>query len=172
MKKLIPVLLLLSVIFTGCNSDTIYTPLYNGKKLIIGVIGNFPKVREENVKFKHINFDKMEESKNLSSEFDAIFIKKEHLSEAANRKYLAIYKQLGLPFFFIDSKKDYIVIINGEISYEDAPDIVDQSYATGILGENHFCGYGLYNNKVNESNIKDIYTQIFNTIYSGKCFND
>jgi len=31
MKKIIPVLLLILVIFTGCNSDTIYTPLYHGK---------------------------------------------------------------------------------------------------------------------------------------------
>ncbi|MEH7402981.1 hypothetical protein V7148_18585 [Gottfriedia acidiceleris] len=56
MKKIIPVLLLILVIFTGCNSDTIYTPLYHGKNLMIGVIGKFPKVREENVKFKKINF--------------------------------------------------------------------------------------------------------------------
>ncbi|KQL37896.1 hypothetical protein AN960_15195 [Bacillus sp. FJAT-25509] len=172
MKKIIPVLLLILVIFTGCNSDTIYTPLYNGKKLIVGVIGNFPKVREENLKFKHINLDKIEESKNLSSEFDAVLIKKEHLSEAANHKYLAIYQHSGLPFFFIDSKKSFVLIINGQISYKDAPDMVEQSYAEGILDENHFCGYGLYNDKVNDGNIKDVYTQIFKTIESGKCFND
>ncbi|MFF2879064.1 hypothetical protein ACFVR2_22475 [Gottfriedia sp. NPDC057991] len=172
MKKIIPVLLLILVIFTGCNSDTVYTPLYHGKKLFIGVIGKFPKVREENVKFKKINFDKMEESKNLSSEFDAILIKKEHLSEAANRKYLTIYQHSGLPFFFMDSKKSFGLIINGKLAYKDAPDKVDQTYATGILDEDHFCGYGLYNDKVNDRNIKDVYTQIFNTIDSGKCFND
>jgi len=172
MKKIIPVLLLIIIIFTGCNSDTIYTPLYNGKKLIIGVIGKFPKVREANVLFKNINFDKMEESENLSSEFDAIIIKKEHLSEAANHKYLAIYQHAGLPFFFMDSKKSFVLIINGQLSYKDAPDKVDQDYATGILDENHFCGYGLYNDKVNDRNIMEVYTQIFNTIESGKCFND
>ncbi|SFC44298.1 hypothetical protein [Bacillus sp. UNCCL81] len=172
MKKIIPVLMLVLVILTGCNSDTIYTPLYDGKKLIIGVIGNIPKVREENVKFKHINLDKIEETKNLSSEFDAIIIKKEHLSKAANHKYLAIYQHSGLPFFFMDSKKSFELIINGQISYKDAPDMVDQSYATGILDENHFCGYGLYNDKVNDLNIKDVYTRIFKTIDSSKCFND
>jgi hypothetical protein len=172
MKKILPVLLLIFVMLTGCNSDTVYTPLYNGKHLIIGIIGNFPKVREENVKFKHINFDKIEDSKNLSSEFDAIFIMKKYHSEAANIKYIDVYKNSGIPFFFIDSKKDYIVIINGQLSYKDAPDNNDQSYATGIKDENHFCEYGLYNDKVNENNIKNVYTQIFTTINSGKCFNN
>ncbi|ODG91768.1 hypothetical protein BED47_21830 [Gottfriedia luciferensis] len=174
MKKIFPVLLLISIMLTGCNSDTVYTPLYNGKNLIIGVIGNYPKVREENVKFKKINFNKIEENKKLSSELDAVFIMKENHSEAANSKYEAVYKSSGIPFFFIDSTKSFEAIINGQLSFEDAPDRVDQSYATGILGNGkyQYCGYYLYNDKVNENNIKALYTQIFTTIESGKCFND
>jgi len=100
MKKIFPVLLLILIMLTGCNSDTVYTPLYNGKNLIIGVIGNYPKVREENVKFKKINFNKIEENKKLSSELDAVFIMKEHHSEAANSKYETVNgsEQATLPF--------------------------------------------------------------------------
>jgi len=90
MKKNFPVVLLILVFLTGCNSDSVYTPLYDGKNLVIGIIGNFPKVSEENVEFKKINFNKIDENKNLSSEFDAIFIMKVHLSEAANSKYAAV----------------------------------------------------------------------------------
>jgi hypothetical protein len=172
MKKLFPVLLLILVMLTGCKSDTVDTPLYDGKNLVIGVIGNSPKVREENVKFKNINFNKLEEGKNLSSAFDAIFIMKEHLSKAANSKYAAVYKNSGIPFFFIESTKSYIPFVNEHISYEDSPNIGDQTYATGYFqsgeGKDQYWFYGLYNDKVNENNIKDVYTRIFTTIESVK----
>lgn len=174
MKKYFPVVLLIFVMLTGCNSDTVYTPPYGGKNLVIGVIGSFPKVREENVKFKKINFNKIEKSKNLSPEFDAIFIMKEHLSEAANNKYASVYKNSGIPFFFIESTKSYVAFVNDQFSYENAPDLGDETYASGIyqLGEENYqyCGYGLYNDKVNDNNIKDVYTRIFNTTESGKCY--
>jgi hypothetical protein len=44
-------------------------------------------------------------------------------------------------------------------------------YATGYLqiGEaSKFWGYGLYNGKVNEPNIKDVYSRMFTTIESIK----
>jgi len=174
MKKIFPVLLLILVMLTGCNSDTVSTPLYDGKNLIIGVIGNLPKVREGNVKFKKIIFNKIEESKNLSSEFDAIFIKKEHLSEAANSKYANIYKHSGIPFFFIESKKSDIAFVDEpeQFSYEDAPDLGNPPpYAIGYpfgKGKNQYCAYE--NDKVNKNTIKDVYTRIFASIESGKCF--
>ncbi|MET3195224.1 hypothetical protein [Bacillus sp. OAE603] len=174
MKKYLPIVLLILVMLTGCNSDSVYTPPYDGKNLVIGVIGNFPKVREDNVKFKKINFNKIEEEKNLSSKFDAIFIMKEHLSEAANNRYAAVYKNSGIPFFFIESKKSYLAFVNEQFSYESAPDLGDPTYATGIYhfgkGKYQYCGYGLYNDKVNENNIKDVYSRIFTTTESGKCY--
>lgn len=172
MNKTIAFVLLILIMLTGCKSETVDTPLYNGKSLVIDVIGNSPKVREENVKFKNINFSKLEEDKNLSSEFNAIFIMKEHLSEAASSKYAAVYKNSGIPFFFIRSNKSYIPFVNEQISYEDSPKIEDQTYATGYFqsgeGKYQYWGYGLYNDKVNENNIKDVYTRIFTTIQSVK----
>lgn len=172
MKKIFPVVLLIFIILTGCKNETVDTSLYNGKNLIIGVIGDSPKVREGNVKFKNINLNKLEEGKHLSSEFDAIFIMKDHLSEAANRKYAAIYKNSGIPFFFIGSTKSYIPFVNEQISYTDSPNIEDQTYATGYFqsgeGKYQYWGYGLYNDQINENNIKDVYTRIFTTIKSVK----
>jgi hypothetical protein len=172
MKKLFSVVLLLLVMLAGCRSDTVDTPLYDGKNLVIGVIGNSPKVREVNVKFKNINFNKLEEGKNLSSEFDAIFIMKEHLSEAANSKYAAVYKNSGIPFFFIESTKSYIPFVNEQISYDNSPNIDAQTYATGYFqsgeGKYQYWGYGLYNDMVNGNNIKGVYTRLFTTIESVK----
>jgi hypothetical protein len=103
MNKIIPIVLLILIMLTGCKSATVDTPLYNGKNLVIGVIGDSPKVKEENVKFKNINFNTLEEDKNLSSQFNAIFIMKEHISEAASSKYAAVNSsggsQLGTVFF-------------------------------------------------------------------------
>ena len=169
MKKIFPILLLILVMLVGCNSDTVDTPLYNGKSLVIGVIGVAPKVREDHVKFTTISFDELEEDKELSSEFDAIFITKEHLTEAAESKYAEVYINAGIPFFFIESKKSYVPFIDKEISYEGFPDVNSGEYAVSYYqsGEKgQVWGYGLYNDKVNESNIKDAYSRMFSTIES------
>jgi hypothetical protein len=133
MNKIIPYVLLILLILTGCKSETVETPLYNGKNIVIGVIGNSPKIREENVKFKNIDFNTLEGDKNLSTEFNAIFIMKEHLPEAASSKYAAVYKNSDIPFFFIGSKKSYIPFVNEQISYEDSPEFEGQTYATGYV---------------------------------------
>lgn len=127
---LIP-LLLLSLLCITDAINTVDTPLYKGKGLTIGVIGNIPTVREENIQFKTIDFNDLIPMEDLSSEFDAIFIMKENLSEASDAKNEAIYKNANIPFFFIQSKKSNIPFVVGDLSYEGVPDFNDQSYATG-----------------------------------------
>ncbi|PEJ53336.1 MULTISPECIES: transcription elongation factor GreAB [unclassified Bacillus (in: firmicutes)] len=173
MKKFFSVLLLILVMLTGCNSDTVYSSGYDGKKLIIGVIGNFPKVSEGNVKFKKISFKKIEENKKLSSEFDAVFIMKKHLSEASDSKYANIYKHSDIPFFFIGSKKSYIAFVDEQFTYEDAPNLRNPPYSIGYpfgKGKNQYCANDI--DKVNKNTIDDAYSRIFTSIDSGKCFND
>jgi len=168
-KKVFPFVLFIVLILTGCNSDTVNTPLYKGRSLAIGVIGDVPKVREDNVKFTVITFDELEEKIKLSSKFDAVFIMKEHLPEAADSKYAKVYKSAGIPFFFIESKKSYVPFVDEETSYEDFPDVQSGDYAAGYYQsgeEGQYWGYGLYNHKVNEPNIKDVYSRIFTTIES------
>lgn len=171
MKKALAIFLFLLMIVAGCRSDTVDTPLYEGKNLNIGIIGNAPKVREDNVKFTTINFAELEEGKKLASKFDAVFIMKEHLSEAAQSKYAKVYKHAGIPFFFIESRKSYIPFIDEKISYEDFPEVESGEYAAGYFQSGEYIqswGYGLYNDKVNEPNMKDAYSRIFRTIESIK----
>jgi hypothetical protein len=95
------ILVILMVMFaTGCTVtiNSVNTPLYYGKGLSIGVVGEVPKVREEHVRFTSLSFDELEEYDKLSSEYDAVFIMKEHVVEAAENKYAKVYKNAGIPF--------------------------------------------------------------------------
>lgn len=168
MNKFPMILLLICLILAGCSPDAIDTPRYVGKNLVIGVIGDFPNIREENVAFTKITLNQLEDQ-NLSPVFDAILIMKEHLSEAADPKYAKAYKNAGIPFFFMESKKSYHPFINEELSYDDVPDLSSDNYATGYFRsgkEFQFWGYGLYNDKINRLNIEDVYTRIFTTVES------
>lgn len=156
-------------IFSACSpneNDMEQSPLYDGKKLTIGVVGNAPKVREQNITFKKITLNEIIEE-HLSSKYNAVFIMKEHLSEASKAPFAKIYKNSGIPFFFIESKKSYIPFVDEKTNYEEFPDIESGVYAYGYYqsGETgQYWGYGLYNDTVNEKNISDVYSRIFKTI--------
>lgn len=167
MRRVIIYLLLIVLSLAGCSSDTVDSSSYEGKSLVIGVIGDAPVIREDNVEFINLNFSDLKKVNNLSSEYNAIFIMKEHLNEASEAIYAEIYKNSGVPFFFIESLKSYIPFVNEEISYEGAGNSYNQMYATGYFqyGDKwRFWGYGLYNDKRNETNIQDVYSRIFSTI--------
>jgi len=159
-------------LIVGCSISTTQSPLYEGKDLVIGVIGELPDVREKNIKFISISFNDLETINDLSSQFDAVIITKEHLSEAAHAQYAKIYKTSGIPFFFMESTKSYFPFILEDKSYEDIRDISVKTgdYATGFLQldeENiKYWGYGLYKNEVNKENVQDVYSRIFSTIES------
>lgn len=172
MKKILMGFISLLVILVGCNEkDQVESLIYQGERLNIGVIGEAVDVREQNVNFESLTLDKLESDvKSISTEFDAIFIMKEYLIEAGEKQYANMYSELGIPVFFIQSKKSYLPFINEDMTYEEAPNIEDQTYATGISSEEKdafkYWGYGLYNDTENETNIKDVYSRIFTTIES------
>lgn len=173
MKKFSLTLLLMLFMLSallGCTtaSDEINSPVYKGKQLVIGVIGEPPIVREDNVIFKKLTFSELKELHSPSN-FDAIFITKENLSEGAEQEYANIYKTAATPFFFIESKKSYLPFTYEELSYEEVPDISADMYATGYFqNDDKFqsWGYGLYNDKLTSLNIEDVYTRVFETINS------
>ncbi|CAH0344820.1 hypothetical protein [Bacillus sp. CECT 9360] len=168
MNKLFLFFLVIMIILTGCSSEETDSPIYSGKNLDIGVVGKNPNVREDNVKFKSITLDELEtNTEKISTEFDAVFIMKEHLSQAAESKYANVYKILSIPTFFIESSKGYLPFVYEDITYENAPEINSQTYASGYLHDGEIYkswDYGLYNDTFNETNIKDVYTRIFTTI--------
>ncbi|KZS43067.1 hypothetical protein AWU65_00095 [Paenibacillus glucanolyticus] len=152
------------------NADSVDTPPYEGppfegRSLVIGLIGETPNIREENIDFEEVTFKQLEEG--LSSDLDAIFITKEFLVEASNPQYAKVYHHSDIPFFYIESKKSHVPFTIEELSYADVPDLSAYAYATGYYGEeSHYWEYGLYNDVRNESNIQDVYSRIFTTIES------
>ncbi|WP_313640788.1 hypothetical protein [Paenibacillus sp.] len=175
MKRIIlnVLILLIVMLATGCtpNADTVDTPLYSGKSLFIGVVGEVPKIREEHVHFTSISFNELADYTKLSSQYDAVFIMKEHLQEADDNKYTKVYTNAGVPFFFIGAAKSFMPFVLEDVSYEHSSlkNFNNDMYVTGYLqtGETYkYWEYGLYNGKVNEPNIKDVYSRMFTTIES------
>ncbi|MGD6903387.1 hypothetical protein [Bacillus infantis] len=170
MKKSVILLFLFALsTLSACSYDKNEvkdSPIYEGGELTIGVVGEAPTVREENIVFNNIELGDLH-SANLFKEYSAVFIMKAYLTEAAKAPFAKIYKDAGIPFFFIESKKSYVPFIHEETDYEEFPDSESGDYATGLYqsGEQGtFWGYGLYNDTVNETNILDIYSRIFKTI--------
>ncbi len=171
MKKL-KVYFLLGLIFsilTACNKSipqSVDVEQYSGRNLSIGVIGQAPKVwEEEKVEFVGIQFSYLEEE--FISQFDAVIISEDNLSEASQAQYTSIYKKSGIPYFFIQSDKSHVPFTQEDLSYEDVPNLSELEYAIGILYDNNdlmYWGYGLYNDIENQENIEDVYTRIFQTI--------
>jgi hypothetical protein len=160
---------MLITILTACNGrspQSVKSDIYISEALKIGIIGETPKVSEKQIKFVEIQFTDLDNS-TFDSQYDAIFITKDNLTEAAGDKYASIYKESKIPFFFIQTEKGHIPFTEEELSYEEAPEVQDQSHATGIIVENNklkYWTYGLYNDIENEDNVKDVYTRIFETI--------
>ncbi|MDR4888339.1 hypothetical protein RGU12_12415 [Fredinandcohnia sp. QZ13] len=170
-KKIIMLLLLVLSILSACSTDKNEikdSPLYEGENLTIGVVGKAPKVREKNIVFKNLELKDLSQE-NLSSQYNAVFIMKEHLSEAAKAPYAKIYKTSGIPFFFIESKKIYVAFTEENLGYEETADTVGKEYASGYYqsgDKGEYWEYGLYNDTVNQANIEDVFSRIFMTVSS------
>lgn len=161
-------LLLVSSILAACvdKNEVKDSPLYDGKSLTIAVVGKAPEVREENIQFKEIDLEEIN-LKNLSSAYDSVFIMKEHLSEAATAPYAKVYKTANIPFFFIESEKTYLPFIDEDMEYEEAYDSKSGAYVNGYYQsteQGQYWGFGLYNDTVNDTNVLDVYSRIFETI--------
>ncbi|GFZ34585.1 hypothetical protein CSC2_51110 [Clostridium zeae] len=163
---LLCVILIALIVYNVRRPQSIKIKPYTGRNLSIGIIGEIPKVREKQVKFTKIQFSDLEKDK-FDLCYDAIFITKENLSDAAKAKYAPIYKKSNIPFFFIRTEKSFTPFTLEELSYEEATDSKDQTYVTGILfdgGNVQSWRYGLYNDIENEENIKAVFTNVFQTI--------
>lgn len=165
-QTIIFVFIMFLALLTGCSANTNVdkTEKYAGEELRIGIVGNIPEIRESQVEFEEINFEFLKEDE-FDSKYDAIFITKENLSEASNAEYVPIYKKSKIPFYFIGNDKSHVNFIKEDLSYEDEPHWEDGKYITGLLyRENKYWGYGLYNDKVSDMNIKALYSRVFEDI--------
>ncbi|HSJ67692.1 MAG TPA: hypothetical protein VK921_08455 [Anditalea sp.] len=150
----------------GCSSKPDFE-LYEGKNLSIAVLGTEPKIEEEQVNLQEISFEEFTTEE--LRKYDAVFVTKESFSKAAESQYASTYLDSHIPFFFIESNRGAYPFIDAELAYEDAREMPHTKYyANGFLAiskeEQKTWNYGLYNDEVNEENIKEMFSRIFETI--------
>jgi len=157
---------LLLFALSGCTQST-HFKLYEGKALRIAVVGEPPAVKEEQVTFSKISFDKLT-GEEIES-YDAIFITEENLPQASNSNYANTYLDSTIPFFFI-SANSHIPFTIKETEFNESWNwSAGNNYAVGVLTSNEdkslkSWGYGLYNDKKTDENIKEVFSRIFETI--------
>ncbi len=170
MKKLLFGSLIAATALAGCGVDAstqVKNTSYDGAYLKIGVIGEQPDLQEKNVKFSTLSFEELENTNQISSKFDAVFITKDNLKQADEEKYVTVYRKLDVPTFFLETTKGFLPFVFEDLSYANASEVND-AYVFGYLQETkdsyRFWEYGLNNNQKNDKKIKDVYSRIFKTI--------
>jgi hypothetical protein len=121
------------------------------------------------VRFTEISFDEMT-SEELKT-YDAVFIRENNLSEAAESQYADVYLNSTIPFFFI-SVNNHIPFTVKETGYNESWNWTagnGKNYAVGVLTFKEdeslkSWGFGLYNDKKTDEHIKDVFSRIFKTI--------
>jgi hypothetical protein len=160
------VFLLLLFTLSACTQSPDFE-LYEGKTLRIAVIGEPPKVEEEQVRFNEISFNELTDQEIDS--YDAVFITEENLPQAAESRYANTYLDSIIPFFFI-SANSHIPFTVKETEYNEFWNwSAGNNYAVGVLTSKEdesitSWGFGLYNGKKTDENIKNVYSRIFKSI--------
>lgn len=162
-KSLCTFLLCLVLLIIGCAGNTspqkvIIIP----RKLVIGVIGEIPKIRETNVEFRSLTLNQL--NSDLDKDIHALFIMRNHQRNASSSKYHNFYSNYDKPIFFIGTEKGLAVYINPEISYDEYPSDESKMYTHDIyhLGrsdEQQF-PFGLYNDVESVENLLSMYSEI------------
>ncbi|WP_317987117.1 hypothetical protein, partial [Sutcliffiella rhizosphaerae] len=141
--------------------------LYDGNALRIATVGEPPEVKEEQVSFSQISFDKFN-SINLDS-YDAVFIMKENLSQAAESQYAVVYLNSTIPFIFVSAKSHIPFIVKNEAYSNFWGWAHGNGYTVRILSAEegnsiNSWEFGLYNDEISDEHIKEMYTRIFKKI--------
>lgn len=163
--------LLLFLFLTGCSSEV---ATYQGETLKIAIIGEKPVIREkDNIVLKSINFNDLEEMKTkIPYEFDAIIVRENLIEDAANGNYEDLFKDSGVPIFFMNAKKGYLVFTESEYNYGNFPDTQPNASVIGYFKSNVTGiekGYAIEIDTIpfdtkNVSEIGFIYSEIFRLI--------
>ncbi len=171
-KKFITLFIIILIFLSACQTNNVEEVPYEGKALNIGVVGESPNIREENISFHNIT---LEEIYNSEPDFDAVFIMEDSLSEASKNKFVKMYKEKSLPFFFIGSKANTVPFRDMEnpASYkEEAAKINDtDTYISGFIynqDTNEYdswkFGYPVENSELQTDRIDEVYSSVFKVI--------
>ncbi|EJQ43922.1 hypothetical protein [Bacillus mycoides] len=161
------VFILLCLVSTGCANDNEGETLeYNGRALVIGVVGEKPKDTFRNVKFENV---KLEEMKEKAAKVDGFLVMKEYFQEASKEQYTDLFLSLKKPVFFIGLKDlPYLIFTEKDLDYDNAPRDRAMMYTQGFVNmgnpEGQYWGMGLYNDTVSDQNIHNMYIIVFQTI--------
>ena len=141
--------------------------LYQGKPLNIAILGESPKVKEENIRFTQISFHNLK--KETLASYDAVFVTEGTLSEASSSQYSEVYLNSPIPYFFISANSHIPFTVSSakfSPSWEWEP---GENYAVGIINNPskdnlNFWGFGLYNDIKTQEHIEEVYSRIFKVI--------
>ncbi|KIV75031.1 MULTISPECIES: hypothetical protein [Bacillus] len=161
------VFILLCLVSTGCAKDKEGEKLeYNGRALVIGVVGEKPKDTFRNIKFENVKLEEMQEK---SAKVDGFLVMKEYFQEASKEQYTDLFLSLKKPVFFIGLKdRPYLIFTEKDLDYDNAPRDRAMMYTQGFVNmgspEGQYWGMGLYNDTVSDQNIHNMYIIVFQTI--------
>ncbi|AAU15559.1 hypothetical protein I6G76_27230 [Bacillus cereus] len=161
------VFILICLASAGCAKDKEGEKLeYNGRALVIGVVGEKPKDTFRNVKFENV---KLEEMKGNAAKVDGFLVMKEYFQEASKEQYTDLFLSLKKPVFFIGLQdRPYLIFTEKDLDYDNAPRDGAMMYTQGFVNmgnpEGQYWGMGLYNDTVSNQNIHNMYIIVFQTI--------
>ncbi|MYL57839.1 hypothetical protein GLW20_09995 [Virgibacillus halodenitrificans] len=146
---------------------------YEGTSLELAVVGKEPDVREKQLNFSEISLEELYNTP--TDNYDAVFIMKEHLYEASKEKYIEMYRDKEMPFFFVESKASHVPFIKMENpeSYEQTAEKIDdtQNFISGILyvgGEKEYrswkFSYPIQDSEIIRDDVQGIYSAVFKVI--------
>ncbi|MGG0720644.1 hypothetical protein [Bacillus mycoides] len=159
--------ILLCLVGTGCAKDNEGDTLgYNGRALVIGVVGEKPKDTFRNIKFENVKLEEMQEK---SEKVDGFLVMKEYFQEASKEQYTDLFLSLKKPVFFIGLQdRPYLIFTEKDLDFDNAPRDRAMMYTQGFVNmgrpEGQYWGIGLYNDTVSNQNIHNMYIVVFQTI--------
>lgn len=160
------ILLVLVFALTACNQNQAFET-YEGKPLDIAVVGDPPQVKEEHVMFTEITFDEMTTEEWTS--YDAVFIRENSLSKAAEDQFADVYSASAIPFYFIGTD-NFVPFTEKDLEYDKTSEwTAGMSYAVGVLTSEEddtlkHWGFGLHNDTKSDDHIRAMYSRIFMSI--------
>lgn len=174
-KKIVILATMLSVIvvLVACQSNEVYVKPYEGESLRLAVVGEVPEVREEQVTFTTLSLDKIAELH--PNEYNAVLITEDYLARAAEQRYVDMYKEKDVPFFFVKSKALAIPFqdIENSVSYEEQAARVDdtEQYISGLYYVGKEQGYKSWefsytiaDDEYKRDDVEGVYSQLFHVI--------
>lgn len=160
--KWVVALLVLAMFLSACTEKE---EVYTGKELVIGVVGDVPDIQNEHITFKEIPINEL--TKETAKATDAVFIMGDQLEKASEEKYVKLYKEAHVPFFFMESKMGIVPFLEAGLLYEEGNfenrENLDYAYGFEMTEENNMNNWsvGLKNDTTDENSVTDVYTRIF-----------